>query len=253
MPVSIEIPKNNEPISYLASFAPYFRENERMYASLLGVADSLRQADLIPLEPLGMLACLTAEEEAASFLYYSLLSKEYPVPDYGKIHRHPDKARVLLLADALNRYYFENFPSELRGAIRVERDGSRPKTAFRMPLGDYEIKQDNPLEMIISMGEGEDGQRSALEHAADRVLSDVVPQGSSIKKVIDDISKRRNLCLYGDPDSKFKLRSTADLAHFTSNCVAMVTLGFLVFNLNRPSPSLKGLVESFYKKISSAR
>ena len=101
MAITIETPADLDQIEYFASFAPAFVGNVEMRAALLGVCDSLRQALLVPLESLGMLACLTAEEEAATFLYYALLDKRYLVPVQDKLRRHPDKVKVLILAQLL--------------------------------------------------------------------------------------------------------------------------------------------------------
>lgn len=236
-------------MEYLTSFAPAFVENMEMRAALLGVQDSLRQAALLPLEPLGMLACLTAEEEAATFLYYALHNKGYSIPNYGKLRSHPKKVEFVVFAQALNAYFFENAPAELPHVLWVEREGVRPKTTLRIRIGEYEIIQEDPLETIIVNGDGDQGHNTAVESAVDAVLSKITPSGFTIKSHIKNIANRRNFCMYGDPEKKLRLQSESEMDHFKSNCVAMVVLGFLVFNQKRRASSMVKLIENIFDKV----
>lgn len=250
MPINIQIPTNEDPIDYLASFAPVFSGNVGMHNALLGVQDSLRQAMLVPLEPLGMLACLTAEEEAATFLYYALREKGYPVPEYGKLHRHADKTKLVVFSHAIYKYFFEKFFVS-SAFIRIERIGDQPRTTFHLSFGDYEIVQDDPLQIIRTEGEGEDGHAYVVEKTIDELLAEIVPKGFSIKYFLKHLANRRNLCLYGDPKSKKRLQSEQGISHFKFNCVAMLVFGILVSNGDGRTSSMNKLVEAIYRKLST--
>ena len=250
MTIEIQLPRGVDPIEYLASFAPAFAENEEMRAALLGVQDNLRQAALLPLEPIGMLACLTAEEEAATFLYSALLGKGYAVPKYGKLRRHPDKVKIVVFAHALHSYFFKRNPEELPSVIRVERDGTRPKTEQHRFFDEYVIIQGDPLATVIVTGNGDSGHDAAVGKAVSEVFSELVPGGASVKSHIKNLANRRNVCLYGDPDRKLRLKSGADVEIFKSNCIAMIVIGLLVFNGEGCTSSMNKLVESVFRKIA---
>lgn len=249
--IKIEIPRDAEPLDFLASFAPAFSEREGMRAALLGVKDSFRQATPIPLDPLGMLACLTAEEEAAAFLYYALLDKGYPVPDYGKLHRHADKVKLLVLAEAMVHYFFGGRPAGLSPVVRIETDGLKPKTSGRLYLSEYVIIQDDPLETVTVFGEEQGGHDKAVGASVDKVLAAIIPNGFSAASHLKVIANRRNLCLYGDPAKKTRFQSIDDFVHFKSNSISMIVLGILVFNGREPTASMMKLVDRLYERISS--
>ena len=250
MTIEIQLPKGIEPIEYLTSFSPAFAKNDEMRGALLGVKDNLRQAEFLPLEPIGMLACLTAEEEAATFLYSALLDKGYKVPNYGKLRRHHDKVKIVLFVRAIHRYFFKRTLAELPSVIRVERDGDRPKTEQRRFFDNFVIIQDDPLATIVVTGQGESGHSAAIENAVSEVLSDVVPNGTSTKHHIARLANRRNLCMYGEPDRKLRFKSVDEIETCKQNCIAMIVVGFLIFNGSSCTPSMNKLVESVFRKIS---
>jgi hypothetical protein len=252
MSLVVEFPKGSEPLDYIASFAPAFAENENMRSALLGMRDSLRQAELLPYQPLGMLACLTAEEEAASFLYYALLQKGYAVTDHGKLQRHPDKIKVLIIAQILYEYFFKMWSLDCNRRLRLERDIDYPVTSLWMTVNGLEIVVKDPLEIISIVGDGDAGHNAAVDRAIQVVLGNVVPKGMSLASQIKALSNRRNLCLYGDPEKKPKF-DASDLAHFTSNSIAITMIGFLVFNGKSQTLSMNKLVENISQKLSSIR
>lgn len=249
MAITIQIPKSVDAVEYLASFSAAFSDHPEMRSALLGVEDSLRQASKLIGEPLGMLACLTAEEEAAAFLYYGLKAKGYPVPQYGKIHRHVDKLKLVVFAQAMHQYFFSKMPTDLGSAIRIERDGQKPKTSHVFNYNGYSITQDDVLETVVTSGEGEGSHDVAIIAAVDQVLTDITPSGFTPASHIKKVANRRNLCLYGDPEEKLRLRHADEIIHFRANCVAMITLGLLVFNGQNPTPSMVKLVECIFDKI----
>jgi len=250
MSVVFEFPTGSDPLDYVTSFAPAFAENENMRSALLGMRDSLRQAELLPAEPLGMLACLTAEEEAASFLYYALRHKGYAVTNYGKLHRHGDKIKVLIVALLLHKYFFNRLSLEFNPRVRLERAGDLPMLSLRMDVGDFEIIIDDPLDTITVIGKGDAGHNAAVERTAQEVLEDVVPKGMTLGSQIKYLSNRRNLCLYGDPGKKIRLEDGA-LEHFISNSISITIIGFLIFNAKGRTPSMHKLIENISQKLSS--
>ncbi|PRY79595.1 hypothetical protein CLV80_102240 [Yoonia maritima] len=249
MAIQTQFPKGCDPVDYLSSFAPALIENGGMYESLLGMQDSLRQAKLIPLEPLGMLACLTAEEEAATFLYYALRHKGYEVSCFGKLRQHPDKIKFVVLADVISKYFFDPL-EQMSGLIRVERSGENPQITVRIPHNNFEIVQDDPLETIVTFGNGEKGHDVAVERAIDMILDKVTPKGFTIKSHIkNNVANRRNFCLYGSPPKKFRLSSEEEVEHFIGNCVVMILFGFLVHTGRRTAPSLQKIIDTLFEKI----
>ncbi|NVK20524.1 MAG: hypothetical protein HWE30_17655 [Methylocystaceae bacterium] len=249
MTIAIQIPKDVDAVEYLTSFSTFFTDHPEMRSALLGTQDSLRQASQLIEEPLGMLACLTAEEEAAAFLYYGLKARDYSVPQYGKLHRHGDKLKLVVFAQAMHQYFFGKMPTGLRSAIRIERDGHKPKTSHVFNFNGYSVVQDDILETIVISGKGEGSHDVAINAAVDDILSDITPSGFTPGSHIKKVANRRNLCLYGDPERKLRLRHSEEINHFKTNCVSMVTLGFLVFNSPNPTSSMVKLVDCIFDKI----
>ena len=249
MPITIEVPRDVDIIEYLVGFAPAFAEDEDMRAALLGVGDSLRQAALILPEPLGLFACITAEEEAATFLYNALVAKGYGVPRYGKLYSHVEKIKYVVLAKVLHDYFFSRVPAELAGVVVVERDGVRPKTSRRVAIGDFFMVEENPLEAIATIGDGETGHDKAVEAVVNEVLDDLVPNGFTLKSYIKKLSNKRNRCIYGDPLKKLRLSSEDGIEHFKSNCVSIIVLGFMISNSKGRTVSMEKLIAYISGKI----
>lgn len=255
MSTTIEIPSGVDLIEYLSSFAPAFAEKQGMRAALLGMKDSLRQASLFPLEPLALFACLTAEEEAATFLYFALREKGYRVPDFGRLHRHPDKVRVLVFAQAIFMYYFKHTPDGVSSVVRVDRDGAYPKVSRHVRVDAHELHmvQDDPLTTVITLGEGEAAHEKAILGAVDKTMDEITPKGFTIESHIKNLANRRNLSIYGDPAGKPRLKPIDGIAHFKSNCTGIVVLGFMVFNGSSRTPSMEKLVEQASKRFLEGR
>lgn len=249
MTINISIPPNVDALEYFVSFSTILNEDPDMNSSLLGVADSLRQAEFLVGEPLGMLACLTAEEEAAAFLYYSLKSKGYPVPQYGKIQRHADKVKLLVFAQVVQKYFFSRMPDGLESVIEVARDGEGPKISRKFKFGEYIITQEDCLETIVALGEGEDGHDNAINNAVDEVLAEITPKGFTIVSHIRNLANRRNFCLYGNPEEKFRLISAESINHYKHNCISMILLGFLVYKGESTTVSMVKLVNNIFRKL----
>lgn len=225
--------------------------NKEMRAALLGVNDSLRQARLFPLEPLAMFACLTAEEEAATFLYYTLREKGYALPDYNKLHGHFDKTKILLLATALVDYFFNEAPEGFVSIVRVERDGEVPRTFryFKSELHQVIIKQLDPLETVKTQVSENDGHDAAVQMSVEKTLSGIIPKGYTLKSHLKSMANRRNHSIYGDPEKKLRLKSETEVNKFETNCASIITTGFLVLNGTSKTSSMQKLVTNVFDAI----
>ena len=249
MTLNISFPKDEIPIDYLASFAIAFKNIVLMHDALLGAQDSLRQANLIKQEPLGYLALITAEEEAASFLYYALREKGYAVPDHGKIQRHTDKVKMLLFAEVMMNYFFANFPLKDRAIFRIMRENDLPVTSLQIPINNYYVSIDDPLSTIFTVSNDETTNKLAIDKSVELLLEKYIDKGSTLKKCIDDLANRRNLSLYGNPTNKYRIHSESEIKAFQNNCIVMIALGFMVFNSNKCTDSMIMLVEIINKKF----
>jgi len=249
MTITITFPSGQDALEYLASFSAAFSDNLNMQSALLGAVDSLRQGALFIGEPLGLLACLTAEEEAAAFLYYGLQTKGYSVPQYGKIHGHRDKVKLLVFALAMHEYFFSHIPAEFESSIKIERDGQNPRTSHVFNHSGYSIVQEDFLETIVTAGDGEEAHDSAISTAVDKVLTDMTPSGFTPASHITKLANRRNLCLYGNPDQKLRVHSMEEINRYKGNCILMIVLGFLVLNSHATTTSMNKLVDDIFEKI----
>lgn len=223
-----------------------------MRCALLGMRDSLRQASLIPTEPLGLFACFTAEEEAAAFLYFALRQKGYEVPDYQKLRRHPDKIRMLVFAQVVFQYFFNRLPAGVVNTVRIEREGDRPKTSRHIKFNEHQLYlvQDDPLETVSTLGNGQDPHQAAISEIIDDTLTELVPAGFTLKSYVDkNLANRRNLSIYGDPDRKPRLASQEGISLFTETCIGIVVLGFLVFNGTSRTASLEKIVKDVFSRM----
>ena len=256
MKTEIRIPTDEDPIDYLCSFTSEFRENERLIGALLGVQDNIRQAKLIPLEPLAFFACITAQEEAATFLYYALKSKKYTDPGYGdKLHDHKNKVRILILAEILAKNYFDGVPVEgIQSFIPVERKDGRLTLARIIYDEDKEIaiRQDNPFDTVVARENPRDNNSITQDEWIQSHLGHLTPKGYTIGSHTDKLANERNLCLYGNPTKKLRLSSEAEINHFTTNCISIIVMGFLVLKTEK-SPELEKLVVNIYEKIKSSK
>lgn len=249
MTITIQIPSGHDTVEYLASFSVAFSDHREMQSALLGTADSLRQAALLIGEPLGMLACLTAEEEAAAFLYYGLQVQGYSVPQYGKIQRHGDKLKLVVFARVMQQYFFSRRPAELGSVIKIERDGQKPKTSHIFNYSGFSIVQDDFLQTIVTSGDEEFGHDSAINASVDKVLADITPKGFTPMSHIKQMAKRRNFCLYGDPEKKLRLHSSKEIVRYRANCISMIVFGFLVFNSHAHTASMVKLVDNIFDRL----
>ncbi|MDP2079514.1 hypothetical protein [Pseudotabrizicola sp.] len=252
MAVELEFLTGIDPIDFFVSSADEVSACEKTCGALLGVGDSLRQARFLMGEPLGLFALLTAEEEAASFLYYCLLDKGYEIPNYGKIQNHLDKAKILILAETLVSYFFSREMAGIKRFVRFEKIEGLVSAYQHFRLGDFHIRQDDPLETIKTHGNSPDKHDAAVEGAIELTLKKISPPGQSLKSQIKSIANRRNLCLYGDPSRKPRLGSQEEIDHFHNQCTAILALGFLVRNGAGRTSSMQKLTKKFFEMVKSA-
>lgn len=253
MPVELNIPGNQDPLEYLVTFAQAFDLNEELLDTLLGTTDSLRQAKLIPGEPLGLFACQTAQEEAASFLYYALLSKGHNVPDYGRIQRHQDKVKVLLAAKTVHSHFFElpaeQFPTSIRLSMREE----KPEIEIVMEMQGLTALRQDPFKMVVAFGDGEDREGAAIDRSVKKMLSLVVAKGDSISNVVDKLAKERNHALYGNPKKKPRMADGAVINQVAKTCQSLIVLGLIVLQGSGAQPPLNRLLDAIYMALSPNR
>ena len=110
---NIQVPSSFEGglLTYLLSFSKIFKKQQEVKYCLDSVEDNIRQARILLGEPIGLFACLTAEEEAARFFYLCLKKRAYNLPRYDNLTAHQDKARILILATVIEEYFFNFFNS----------------------------------------------------------------------------------------------------------------------------------------------
>ena len=244
--IQLDIPRGEVAVDYLASFAPGFSKNQTMQKALGGVHDSFRQAWLIPKEPLALFACLTAEEEAASFLSHALLAKGYAFPAYNRLKDHGDKVKVFLLGQAIVTYFFQEELLEDGLRIRISGNNKKPDVECYMPMGDYKATIMDPFASIIQLGNGPEGFDNAIAAAVDSVV-DVAANGhTGIASAVESLKNRRNLSIYGPLKLKKALKSDSDISHHVSNAVVLLVCGFIIyFNHEKTVPMSKLLAKMF--------
>lgn len=247
--IALEIPKGQVAIDYLASFAPAFSSNQTMQRALGGVHDSFRQAWLIPKEPLALFACLTAEEEAASFLYHALVSKGYIFPDYKRLKDHGDKVKVLLLGQAIVTYFFPDVLLQDGLRIRISGSSKEPAVECYVPIGDYNATIVDPFSMIIQHGTGPEGFDNALAAAVDNVVDGVAKGHKGISSAVEVLKNRRNLSIYGPRWLKKAPKNDSDISHHVSNAVALLTCGFIIFFNHEKTEPMAKLLEKMFERL----
>lgn len=245
---NIQIPSNFEGglLEYLLSFSKIFTKQQEIKHCLDSVEDNIRQAHLLIGEPIGLFACLTAEEEAARFFYLCLKKQGYELPRYDSLTAHQDKARILVWATVIEEYYFnffDNIGSYFFLRVQPERRNIRISGHTKLEE-QYCIELPNILQLIAKRGMGdgveEDNAEAAMVRACfDRTMSFNFGANNHPRRVVEYIAKRRNRCLYGDPRKKLRLKNRAELEQFEKNCAALIVMGFLVMQDNERWPSMQ--------------
>lgn len=244
--IPLEIPKGEVALDYLASFAPGFSKNQTMQKALGGVHDSFRQARLIPKEPLALFACLTAEEEAASFLYHALVAKGYDFPSYKKLQDHGDKVKVFLLGQAIVTYFFQEGLLEDGLRVRISGTSKKPDVECYMPIGEFKATFMDPFATIIQYGNGPEGFDNAIAAAVDNVVGGAAKGHKGITSAIESLKNRRNLSIYGPLKLKRALKSDSEISHHVSNAVTLLICGFIIYlNHKKTEPMAKLLAKMF--------
>lgn len=246
--VKIQIPSNFEGglLGYLLSFSRVFTRQQEVKYCLDSVEDNIRQARLLIGEPIGLFACLTAEEEAARFFYLCLKKRAYDLPRYNSLTAHQDKARILIWATVIEEYFFNFFNSigsEFQLSVQSVERGVRISGHTKVNEN-YWIELPNVLQMIATSGKGDGLEKQNAEAAMvracfDRTMSSNFGANIRPEKVVEYIARRRNRCLYGDPKKKQRLKNMDELDQFEKNCAALMVMGFLVMQDNKRWPSMQ--------------
>lgn len=66
------------------------------YEYVLSAEQNLKEAAKLGVGPIALFTALTAEEEAATFLYHAFMHQGYDLPDLRRLRAHQDKVRVTL-------------------------------------------------------------------------------------------------------------------------------------------------------------
>lgn len=247
--IPLEIPKNVDPLDYLASFAPAFSRHQEMQKALGGVQDSIRQAKLMREEPLGLFACLTAEEEASSFLYGALSSKKYNLPSYGKLTDHGNKVKIFLLCQTIIHYYFRE--DLVRDGLRVRfaQKGINPVITCYFPIADNTAFIDDPFEMVVAMGDGPEGFDHAIRDAVDTVVKQASDGHKDLASAVEYLKNRRNRCIYGPLRLKYALKDEAELRQYISNAVSVLACGFILHFKHQKTESMGKILETMFNRL----
>lgn len=247
--IPLEIPKNVDVVDYLASFAPAFSRNQAMQKALGGVQDSIRQARLIREEPLGLFACLTAEEEASSFLYHALLSKSYNLPDYGKLQDHGNKIKIFLLCKAIIHYYFREDIARDGLRVRVTQKGNTPSITCYIPIADHAVIIHDPFEMVVAIGDGTERFDHAIRNAVDEVVKQASDGHKNLTSAVNYMKNRRNRCIYGPLKLKFALKNDDQLTQYISNAVSILVCGFILYFKHQKTETMSKILEKMFDRL----
>lgn len=218
----------SDPLGYLCSFAEAEQLSSEARSALLGVEDSLRQARLVPDEPLGAFACITAEEEAATFLFCALQTKGYRLPISGqKLRNHVDKAKLVLTAQALAECQL--LSDELKGVFRLEDQEGWLTISHHLRVDDYVFVMPDPLGTITTRKDDPDGQANEIASRVETVLATSRKKGFTDFSNLKDYANKRNLCIYGAPKEKARLQSVEGIESYQQTCVGLLLIGFMIF------------------------
>lgn len=243
--------REGEYLEYLASFADGYKSLPHVKASLESAALNLAQAKLLVGEPIGLFACLTAEEEAAAFLYHCLKSKGYRLPNFGKFRDHGDKARMMIWALIMEEYFLRHFESFGENAfLEVHNNDGRVLIKNFLIIGKYAINMVSLLQMVASKDGIPDGPKHMMDACVQRAL-DRIGQSASIVKTIDKMKNRRNLCLYGATANKPRLKDIEQWNIYKTRSEMIITLGFLVLQDEEISNVLQDLCDTAAQATSN--
>lgn len=229
MTMTINFPKGEDIVAYLCSFSLRFSRDQRILNALNGMQDSFRQAELIPLEPIALFSCFTAEEEASSALYFSLRARGYQVPNFGKIRDHRQKIQSLIISLALVKYFFGPPTKDIGLVLHMKYSDRRQSIEGRFALGEsQQVLIENWLHSVVTEGDPSSSQDAAIDAVVKGVVSEISGPDGNIASAIDKLARRRNLCIYGRPSEKWRLSSLSEIDKFKGNCAVITTLTFMI-------------------------
>ncbi len=247
-------------LSHVLSFSNTFTSHQQLKGCLDSVAENIDQSrDLIG-KPLGLFACITAEEEAARFFYLCLKERGYDLPRYDKLTSHQDKVRMVIWAIVFEKYYFNVFDSMLSdNYVMLRLKDRRVRLSLHGSVfKEYSLEIPNVLQSMHADGRSKDKvdvdvERPVIARMLEAVLKDNFGQTSDVVKIIDHLARRRNNCLYGEPRKKLTLKSGDLIFHFENNCAALIMTGYLVFQDDEKWPSVQIICEELGKLLASKK
>ncbi|QXI65798.1 hypothetical protein CP157_03590 (plasmid) [Paracoccus marcusii] len=243
-------------LSYVISFSNTFTSHQQLKGCLDSTAENIDQArDLIG-KPLGLFACITAEEEAARFFYLCLKKRGYELPRYDKLTSHQNKARIVIWATVFERYYFDVFDSVFSGNyVKLRLEGRRVRLSFHgIMFKRYAVEIPNVLQTTHADGRPKeqtdvDVERPVIAKMLEAVLKDNFEHTKNVPAIIESLANRRNKSLYGDPRKKPVLSNVEMVSHFESNCAAIIMMGYLIFQDDNIWPSVQVVCEELGKLL----
>lgn len=255
----VQIPAEHDGslLSYLLTFSSSFTKMQEIKGCLDSVGQNIAQARVLIGQPLGLFACLTAEEEAARFLYLCLRKMKYNLPRYDRLTTHQDKARILLWAMVFEEYFFNFFESISDSYfLSIQKKGRDYSVEMHGRITkEHWVTIPNVLSIVATSGRSENepaeelSVRRVRETYADVMKKSFGPN-HNVAKVIEHIARRRNKCLYGKPKEKLYLADAAELETFETNCSLMVLLGFLIVQDNEKWPSVQLICDELGRLLS---
>ena len=258
----IQMPKGYEGtiLSYVLSFSNTFTSYQQLKGCLDSVAENIDQSKSLLEKPLGLFACITAEEEAATFFFLCLKKRGYALPRYDKLTSHQDKVRMVIWGIVFEKYYLNVFDSFIQdNYVRLSLKDRRVRLSLHGNLHKkYSIEIPNVLQSIHADGKSKDKgdidvERPIVARMLNEALKDNFNEINGISKIIDNLARRRNKCLYGDPRKKMVLKNEELISHYETNCAALIIMGYLVFQDDEMWPSVQVICEELGKLLETKK
>lgn len=256
---NIQMPKGHEGniLSYVLSFSNTFTSYQQLKGCLDSVAENIDQSKCLMERPLGLFACITAEEEAATFFFLCLKKRGYALPRYDKLTSHQDKVRMVIWGIVFEKYYFNIFESFLQDScIRLSLKGRRVRITLHGNLHErYSVEIPNVLQSVHADGKSKDKgdidvERPVIARMLAAALQENFGEENETIRIINQLARRRNKCLYGDPRKKMLLKNEDLLIHYENNCAALIIMGYLVFQDDEKWPSVQVICEELGKLLA---
>jgi hypothetical protein len=238
MNIRLEVRKSEAENGLTGYFSKVFYESKILrYEYVLSAEQHLKDSYRIKTGPIALFTALTAEEEAATFLYHAFVHKGYDLPDLKRLRAHQDKVRVVLWAKALIEHCIAIADAiDPQGAFRVIYSEDKPIIAYHFCLAGHRGLVENILECIVSQ-EGE--MENPARQIVDAALQPTISSWGSIEKAVEGIANQRNLCLYGNPSEKPCISESGGWEVADYNCASLIMLGVMIHQTETRSENVQ--------------